>query len=126
MINIVGIAVSALMLSLILRNHNKVVSTVIIIASTMLIFIQIIGGISGIFDSLNEMSARLKPVSEYVKLMIKVLGITLISQFVSDMCRDCGENALASGTETGAKVIVISMILPLFETVIKIVTGLIE
>ncbi|MDE6385833.1 MAG: stage III sporulation AC/AD family protein, partial [Eubacterium sp.] len=42
------------------------------------------------------------------------------------LCRDCGENALASQTETAAKVIVIAMILPLFETVIKIITGLLE
>lgn len=126
MINLIGIAVSGLILSLLLRNYNKAVSVVISIASSMLIFIQVIGGTAQIFSLLNQISADIRPVEEYVKLMIKVLGITLSSQFVSDMCRDCGENALAGTTETATKVIVISMILPLFETVIKIVTGLIE
>lgn len=126
MINLTGIAVSGLLLSIILRNYNKLASTVVIIASSMLIFIQVISGLSQVFISLNDISSNIKPVAEYVKLMIKVLGITLISQFVSDMCRDCGESALASATETAAKVIVITMILPLFETVIKIVTGLVE
>lgn len=126
MINLIGIAVSGLMLSILLRNYNKVVSVIISIASSMLIFIQVIGGTAQIFNLLNQISADVRPVEEYVKLMIKVLGITLASQFVADMCRDCGENALAGTTETATKVIVISMILPLFETVIKIVTGLIE
>lgn len=126
MINLLGIAAAGLFLSLILRSYNKIASVVIVIASSMLIFFQVVGGISEIFASLNNISNEIKPVAEYVKLMIKVLGITLISQFVCDMCRDCGENALANAAETATKVVVITMILPLFETVIKIVTGLIE
>lgn len=126
MIVIVGIAVIALILSVFTKNYNKTFSTIIIIAASILIFFQVINGMSIIFESINNLSSNIKPVSEYIKLMIKVLGITLISQFVSDLCRDAGENALASGTETAAKIIVITMILPLFETVIKIVMGLIE
>lgn len=126
MITIVGIALSALVLSVFLRNYNKTFSTVIIIAASVLIFFQVLSGFSDVFSSIKSISQNIKPVAEYIKLMIKVLGITLISQFVADMCRDCGESALASTTELGAKIIVITMILPLFETVIKIVTGLIE
>lgn len=126
MIYIIGIVASALLISLFLREYNKAISTVIIIAAGILIFFQIISGISSVFDSLKEISAGIEPVSEYVKLMIKVLGITLISQFICDMCRDCGEGALANGTEIATKVIIISMILPLFETVVNIVTGLVE
>lgn len=126
MITIVGIALSALILSLFLRNYNKTISTIIIIAASVLIFFEVLSGISDIFGSIKSISHNIKPVTEYIKLMIKVLGITLISQFIADMCRDCGEGALASTTELGAKIIVITMILPLFETVIKIVTGLVE
>lgn len=126
MITIVGIALSALVLSVFLRNYNKTFSTVIIITAGVLIFFQVLSGFSDVFSSIKSISQNIKPVAEYIKLMIKVLGITLISQFVADMCRDCGESALASTTELGAKIIVITMILPLFETVIKIVTGLIE
>lgn len=126
MITIVGIAISALILSIFLKNYNKTLSFVIVISASVLIFFQILSGISNIFDSLKSISENVKPVTEYIKLMVKVLGITLISQFIADMCRDCGESALASTTEIGAKIIVITMILPLFETVIKIVTGLVE
>ena len=58
--------------------------------------------------------------------MLKALGIALITQFVSDTCRDNGENALASITETVAKIAVIVMLLPLFETVFDIVSGLLK
>lgn len=126
MITVVGIALSALILSLFLRNYNKTFSLVIVIAASILIFFQVLSGISDVFTSIKSISQNIKPVTEYIKLMIKVLGITLISQFVADLCRDCGEGTLANITELGAKIIVITMILPLFETVIKIVIGLTE
>ena len=58
--------------------------------------------------------------------MMKILGISLIAQFVVDLCRDAGENALASQTEIASKVLILIMTLPLFETVINIVTGLLK
>ena len=37
-----------------------------------------------------------------------------------------GESALAGVTETAAKITVIALVIPLFETVIKIVIGLVK
>lgn len=123
---LIGISLSALILAVFIRDYNKTASIAIMIAASALIFLYIAADISEIFQTLSDISSGVETAASYIKLMMKVLGIVLITQFVADMCRDCGENALASQTETAAKVIVISMILPLFETVIKIVSGLLE
>ncbi len=62
----------------------------------------------------------------YVKLMLKVLCIVIITQFTVDICRDNGENALASLTEMSAKVFALSLLMPLLETVISMVVGLVK
>lgn len=123
---LIGISVSALILAVFVRDYNKTVSTLIMIAAAVLIFFQIAGGLSQVFDTIASVSSSVESAAEYIKLMMKVLGITLLTQFISDLCRDCGESALASQTETAAKIIVIVMILPLFETVINIISGLIQ
>lgn len=123
---LIGISVSALILAVFVRDYNKTVSTLIMIAASVLIFFQIAGGLSQVFDTVASVSSSVESAAEYIKLMMKVLGITLLTQFISDLCRDCGESALASQTETAAKIIVIVMILPLFETVINIISGLIQ
>ena len=123
---IIGISLSALILAVFVRDYNKTASIMIMIASAAMIFFRLASGLSEIFSSISAISSGVETAASYIKLMIKVLGIVLITQFVADLCRDCGENALASQTETAAKVIVIAMILPLFETVIKIITGLLE
>ena len=123
---IIGISLSALILAVFVRDYNKTASIMIMIAAAAMIFFRLASGLSEIFSSISAISSGVVTAASYIKLMIKVLGIVLITQFVADLCRDCGENALASQTETAAKVIVIAMILPLFETVIKIITGLLE
>ncbi len=121
---IIGISLSALILAVFVRDYNKTASIMIMIAAAAMIFFRLASGLSEIFSSISAISSGVETAASYIKL--KVLGIVLITQFVADLCRDCGENALASQTETAAKVIVIAMILPLFETVIKIITGLLE
>ena len=123
---LIGISLSALILAVLIREYNKTASIVIVIAASGMIFLRIASDISTIFESLTHISSGVETAANYIKLMMKVLGIVIITQFTADLCRDCGENSLASQTETAAKIIVISMILPLFETVIKIVAGFLE
>lgn len=126
MMQIIGISICGLLLTVFLRDYNKTVSIIVMLASAVIIFFLVLDGMSGIFTYIAEISSGAESAAEYIKLMMKVLGITLISQFVADMCRDAGENTLANQTETAAKIIVILMILPLFEAVLNIITGLLE
>lgn len=123
---LIGISLSALILAVLIREHNKTASIAIVIAASGMIFLRIASDVSTIFESLTHISSGVETAANYIKLMMKVLGIVIITQFTADLCRDCGENSLASQTETAAKIIVVSMILPLFETVIKIVAGFLE
>ncbi|MDE6413628.1 MAG: stage III sporulation AC/AD family protein [Eubacterium sp.] len=123
---LIGISLSALILAVLIKEYNKTASIVIVIAASGMIFLRIATDVSTIFESLTHISSGVETAANYIKLMMKVLGIVIITQFTADLCRDCGENSLASQTETAAKIIVVSMILPLFETVIKIVAGFLE
>lgn len=123
---VIGISLSALILAVIVRDYNKTISLIITVCASVMIFFRIAAGIYDIFAGINAISAGVESAGSYIRLMMKVLGIVLITQFVADLCRDSGENALAGQTETAAKILVLSMILPLFETVIKIISGLLE
>ena len=59
-------------------------------------------------------------VSEVFSLMLKVLGVALVSRFCADICRDCGENTLACGVESVGRIVMVSMTLPM---VLEILDG---
>ncbi len=62
---------------------------------------------------------------EYLTILFKALGICYITQFACDICRDSGENALASQAELAGKLSLIILALPLFDSLAEIVSGLI-
>lgn len=121
---ILGIAVTTLVLGLFLKEQNRTISLLLVIFSCIALAFQSVGAIAEIIKSLNDMASQLSETSAYIKIMFKVLGIALIAQLVSDLCRDCGESALAGQTETAAKILIITMIIPLLEAVISIISGL--
>lgn len=126
MMKAVGISLSVLFCAVLLREKNRTFAVVLSILGSVVLMTGAVVELGGIVSRVRELSGA-SPVSlSYIKLMLKALGITLITQFVADICRDNGENALAGVTETVAKIAVITMLLPLFETIIGIVGGLVK
>ncbi len=114
------------MCSIIVKEHNKNFALVISVSGAILLFCTVSNKISEIFSSLMNLSQSVPSGVTYVKLMLKVLCIVIVTQLTVDICRDNGENALASFTELAAKVFVLSLVMPLLETVISMVVGLVK
>lgn len=53
--------------------------------------------------------------SEYIIVLIKVLGISLVTQFTSDMCKDSGESALAAKVEFAGKILITAAGIPIIK-----------
>lgn len=124
MIHIIGISAVVLIFGLFLRQHNKTVSLILIIFACIAVFLESVSYLMDIIDTLSGMVSGLEETSAYLKIMFKVLGIALITQIISDLCRDCGESALAGQTEVAAKIFIVALILPLLQAVVKVITGL--
>lgn len=126
MIKIAGIALAVLFCALIVKEKNSTVAALLSVAGGITLLIVVIGNFSNITDAVHKFTDSSSVTDTYVKLMLKALGITILTQFVADICRDNGESALASITETASKIAVVTMLLPLFQTVISIVGGLLK
>lgn len=126
MTKVIAIAFCTLFCSIVIKEENKTFSLFVSLAGAILIFITVSDKVYELFSQIISLSADVPAGMSYVKLMLKVLGVVLITGFTCDVCRDNGENALASFVETAAKTLVLSMIMPLFETIINIVTGLVK
>ena len=126
MIQVVVIAVISLVLILFLRETNREFAFFITIASSILLFSIVINRFKDVLGSVSDIAQDLSGVNSYVSLMIKILVVVLVSQFVIDLCKDNGENALASQAELASKIIILVMIMPLFNSVLNIITGLLK
>lgn len=126
MIKIAGFVLVFLLLILLLKDTKREFSFILAAACGIILFIAVADDLYSVARSIYNLSSQVSNINTYISLMMKILGISLIAQFVVDLCRDAGENALASQTEIASKVLILIMTLPLFETVINIVTGLLK
>lgn len=126
MIKVVGIVLTALIINIVLKNYSKEFTFLINIVCTITIFTLISKDLKGIVDRLTSISNEISVLLPYIKIMLKILGISMIAQLLSDLCRDNGENTLANQTELSAKIIILVTALPLFTTIMDIMIGMLK
>ena len=126
MIKVVGIVLTALIINIVLKNYSKEFTFLINIVCTIIIFTLISKDLKGIVDRLTSISNEISVLLPYIKIMLKILGISMIDQLLSDLCRDNGENTLANQTELSAKIIILVTALPLFTTIMDIMIGMLK
>lgn len=126
MIKVVGIVLTALIINIVLKNYSKEFTFLINIVCTIIIFTLISKDLKGIVDRLTSISNEISVLLPYIKIMLKILEISMIAQLLSDLCRDNGENTLANQTELSAKIIILVTALPLFTTIMDIMIGMLK
>lgn len=126
MIKVVGIVLTALIINIVLKNYSKEFTFLINIVCTIIIFTLISKDLKGIVDRLTSISNEISVLLPYIKIMLKILGISMIAQLLSDLCRDNGENTLANQTELSAIIIILVTALPLFTTIMDIMIGMLK
>lgn len=126
MIKVVGIVLTALIINIVLKNYSKEFTFLVNIVFTIIIFTLISKDLKGIVDRLTSISNEISVLLPYIKIMLKILGISMIAQLLSDLCRDNGENTLANQTELSAKIIILVTALPLFTTIMDIMIGMLK
>ena len=57
--------------------------------------------------------------SEYSELILKSLGIAVLTHLASSICRDCGETGLAGVVEFAGKAEILLLSLPMIERLLK-------
>lgn len=87
-------------------------------------FIKTAGSISEIITELRAIAEQSSGTAEYFGILVRSAAVCLVSQIAEDMCRDSGEQALASQIDLAARAALILNALPLFSEVIGMINEL--
>jgi stage III sporulation protein AD len=124
-ITIVGFALIAAILSLILAQYKPEFSLIIIFAAGAGVLLLIVLAIIPALDTVNNLVSRAGIDNNYFKILLKTLGICYIAKFAADLCRDAGKTSMAGNIELAGRVAVVLLALPLVENLIGIIVTLI-
>jgi len=120
-IKIAVIGICGVILAGVLKQAGSQLNVVLGLAVSVVIIFYITAKLSVIISQLEHIRQYVVFESEYISIIFRVIGITYVTQFAADICRDSGNSAIAGQIELFCKVTVAAISMPLvlalFETV---------
>ena len=120
-IKIIGIGLIALIIIILLKQYKPEFAVYVSLIAGALILILAIDKLAGIISLLQSLANKASINTEFLTLLIKITGIAFLSEFAVSICKDAGEAAIASKMEIGAKLIIISMSIPIISSLLEII-----
>ncbi|MFP5113545.1 stage III sporulation protein AD [Bacillaceae bacterium C204] len=124
-IKIVGIALVATFLALIVKEQKPNIAFLLIVFVGCVIFLFLIDKIYEIIHMLEKLAVNAKVNMVYIETILKIIGIAYIAEFAAQITKDAGQGALSSKIELAGKIIILAMAIPiltvLIETIIKLI-----
>ncbi len=117
-IKICFFAMICIVLSSIIKNLRPDMTPFLRVGATLLIGTFAASVITPILTYISSLFSG-AGFGEWGSAVLKALGVALIAQISADICRDCGESSAASGVEIAAKLEIVILCLPMFESILK-------
>ena len=106
-IKIIGIALIALIIIIMLKQYRPEYAIFISILTGVLILFLVMDRLTGIINLVESIQDKFSINTQFIALLIKITGIAFLSEFAVSICKDSGEAAIASKIELGSKIIII-------------------
>lgn len=118
-IAIIGIVVT--LMALLFKKTREEFAILISIAGCFIIFSLGIPKLTIIIDAVNKIQDYIDINENYIIILIKIIGITFISEISSNICKDCNYSSVASQIELFGKLTILAtgmpILLALLETI---------
>ncbi|HZK18838.1 MAG TPA: stage III sporulation protein AD [Clostridia bacterium] len=118
-LQVVGLGLVAAVFTVILRQQKPEFALLLSTIVGVIIFLMVLGKIGAILDVLRDLSDRANISSAYLGIILKIVGIAYIADFGSQICKDAGENAIATKIEFAAKVLILIIAVPIIIAVLQ-------
>ncbi|MFG6327037.1 MAG: stage III sporulation protein AD [Lachnospiraceae bacterium] len=120
--SLVGIMIFAVVASILAGQIKGVKSgfdTYIAVASCLVILGFILSRLSAVVSVIERLQSYIGIDAGYMEILLKIVGISYITQFSADMCRECGYNAIGSQIQIFGKISVMLVSMPVVLALIE-------
>ncbi len=122
---IVGIALIATILAVLIKEHRPEIALQISIVTGLIIFFLILFKLASVLDVLQQLSGKINIDLVYISTILKIVGIAYIAEFGAQVCRDAGETAIASKIELAGKVIIMVLAVPILWALMELIISIV-
>ena len=121
-IKIIGIGLISLIFAIIVKQYKPEFAIYISLMAGIIILFLAIGKLTEVVKLLTNLASRTSVNGKFIKLLIKITGIAILTEFAVSVCKDAGENAIASKIDISGKIIIVAVSIPIISSLLETVT----
>lgn len=115
------IGMGAMVLAVYCKGLKSEYSMFISLAACVVIMYYVVIKLTQIFELFTYLQSILPLDKEYLAVLIKMVGITYITEFSVNICKDGGHQAIASQIEIFGKISVLAISIPIFQALLTMI-----
>jgi stage III sporulation protein AD len=121
---VVGLGLVGTVLAIVIKQYRPEFGVYISLITGILILAGLLAVIRPVIDTIYDLAGAVQLSDIYGEVLLKSVAVCYIVQLASDTCRDAGETAIAGKLETGGRIAIILLSLPLFRSIANVVIQL--
>ncbi len=125
-ITVAGIAVAAAGAAILLKQYKPEYAFGISIAAGAIFLLFIVIRASEIIEEISGFADASGIASENYGIVLRCLGVCLITNAAAETCKDCGQSSIASKVVIAGKALVLIIALPLFSELMNVIKAILE
>ncbi len=120
------LAIVAVILILTIKSKNSEIALMIGIACSVIILLAVLSQAVSVINTVNNIIAVSQISTSYIVILLKVIGICLLTEFAVNTCKDAGSQSIASNVSLAGKIMVTVTALPLYTDILNTVLSLLQ
>ena len=117
-IQMAGVGVVGTLLALQFKNGKNEYAIYTVIAVSLVLFYGMKDKLELIQDTVSAISSLVNINTDYVAILLKMIGITYVAEFATGICKDAGYQTIASQIEIFAKLTIMTFSMPVLEALL--------
>ena len=124
MVQVALLGIVTVFMALLFKGGKAEYAVFISLAGCVLIFLVGLGQLEGILYGLKKLLSYVALPEGYLAVLLKILGITYLAEFSSNLCKDAGHGAIGSQIELVGKLTILCVSMPVLLALLETIQAL--
>lgn len=123
MIQAAIIGITGVLLALQIRHTKPEFAVYLSIATSIFLLFLAVEKLTIVVESVRLLQSSISVQASYIQALLKIIGITYISEFAADICRDAGYATIAGQIGVFSKLSILAVSMPIVTALLETIQG---
>ena len=123
---IIGVAFITAVTSIILKSNKPELSFAVTVTGVIVVLLFILDAMQETITAFAALAEITGMKNGLLKILLKIVGVGYLTEFGAGILNDFGSNSMADKVALGGKIIIITLSIPVFESLLTLIQGFLQ